>query len=252
VYIMIKAERLELIRSHINADKKVLLSELSTLLNVSEDTVRRDIKELSDQGLLKAVRGGAIAHSPIPRHFRDRQHYDIAHKEIIARKALQFVTDNQVVVFDGGTSVLAVAAAIPPEICFTAITHSFPVATVLEDHPNAKVIFAGGILNKKAFVTMGYETIQTFKNVRADICFLGICSIDINLGITGADYEDCQIKKTLIENSSKIIALTTREKIGTAEPFYISAANTIDTIITDIDPDSREMEIYRSAGIAIL
>lgn len=249
---MIKAERLRLITDHIQKKQSVHLNELSHLLNVSEDTVRRDIKELSDQGLLRAVRGGAVAHSPIPQHYREREHYNVQNKEIIAQKAVQFVKDGQVVVFDGGTSALAVAASIPKDIRFTAVTNSFPVASVLEDHPGADVIFAGGRLNKQSFSTLGYETVETFRSIRADICFLGICSIDISTGVTVRDYEDGQVKKVITETSQQVIALFTQEKIGTAEPYYICAANSIHTMVTDADPFQENLQAFRDAGIRIV
>lgn len=249
---MIKAERQQLIISHISKDQKVLLGDLSTLLNVSEDTVRRDIKELSDQGLLKAVRGGAILNSPIPLHFRDREHYDVSHKKIIAEKALSFIKDGQVVLFDAGTSALAVATHLPKERCITVITNSFPVASVLEDHPNAEVIFIGGRLNKTAFSTFGHEVIQTLNNIRPDICFLGICSIDINMGITGKDYEDAQVKRKMVENAKQVIALSTLEKMGTAEHYHICNISAIDTIITDLDPQHEALVAYTEIGINIV
>ena len=77
---MVKEERLQLILDHLTRDNRVQLSEMSRLLNVSEDTVRRDIKELDVQGLLKAVRGGAITTSSTPQHYRDREKYDVSHK----------------------------------------------------------------------------------------------------------------------------------------------------------------------------
>jgi DeoR/GlpR family transcriptional regulator of sugar metabolism len=249
---MIKAERQQLIISHISKDQKVLLGDLSALLNVSEDTVRRDIKELSDQGLLKAVRGGAILNSPIPIHFRDREHYDVSHKKIIAEKAMRFIKDGQVVLFDSGTSALAVASHIPRERCITVITNSFPVATVLEDHPNVAVIFIGGRLNKTAFCTSGHEVIQTLSTIRPDLCFLGICSIDINLGVTGKDYEDAQVKRKMVEHAKQVIALSTLEKIGTAEHYHICNINAIDTIITDIDPLHEELIAYTELGIEVV
>lgn len=249
---MIKAERQQLIITHISKDQKVLLSDLSTLLNVSEDTVRRDIKELSDQGLVKAVRGGAISHSPIPLHFRDREHYDVSHKQIIAEKALRFIKDGQVVLFDSGTSALAVATHLPKDCKITAITNSFPVAAVLEDHPTAEVIFIGGRLNKTGFSTSGYEAVRALSAIRADICFLGICSIDVDLGLTGIDYEDSQVKRMMVERSKHVIALSTLEKIGTAEHYEICSSSAIDTIITDIDPSHPDLVPYREAGIEII
>ena len=98
---MLKEERFQIILDQLGHEQKVYLGHLSTLLNVSEDTVRRDIKELADQGLLKSVRGGAVPHSPGPHHFRDRIKYDNEQKQIIAKKTLQFLKDGQVVIFDG-------------------------------------------------------------------------------------------------------------------------------------------------------
>lgn len=249
---MIKAERQQIIISHISKDQKVLLGDLSVLLNVSEDTVRRDIKELSDQGLLKAVRGGAILNSPIPRHYRDREHYDVSHKKIIAEKATSLIKDGQVVLFDSGTSALAVASNIPRERCITVITNSFPVASVLEDHPNAEVLFIGGRLNKTAFSTSGHEVIQTLSTIRPDLCFLGICSIDIHLGVTGQDYEDAQVKRKMVENSRQVIALSTLEKMGRAEHYHICNIDAIDIIITDADPMHEELLGFTEIGIKVI
>ncbi|MBB6500186.1 DeoR/GlpR family DNA-binding transcription regulator [Pedobacter cryoconitis] len=248
---MIKAERLQLIIEHIRRERKVLLGDLSTLLEVSEDTVRRDIKELSDQGLLKAVRGGAISHSPIPLHFREREHYDVSHKEIIALKAVKFLKNGQVVLFDSGTSVLAIATHLPRDLQITVITNSFPVASVLEDHPLIEVIFLGGRLNKSSFSTSGFEVIQVIREFRPDVCFLGICSIDLTSGVTGISYEDSQVKKAMVETSKQIIALATLEKLNTTEPYYITSISDIDIIITDTDPDHETLQNYKGIGIKL-
>ena len=249
---MIKEERLQVIIDTLEKDNKVRLDELSQMLNVSEDTVRRDIKELDAQGLLKAVRGGAIAHSPIPHHYRDREKYNQPHKKTIAHKALQYLKDGQVVFFDGGTSVVALAAALPKELKITVVTNSFPVANVLEDHPNAEVIFAGGRLHKAAFTTMGQETIDTFRNVRADICMLGICSLHESMGITSIIYEDAQINKIMIERAEKTIALSTLEKINTVESFYVCPVTDIDVIVTEADPDDDALKAYTKLGLEVV
>ncbi|GAA4315458.1 DeoR/GlpR family DNA-binding transcription regulator [Mucilaginibacter gynuensis] len=249
---MIKEERLQLILGQVSKDGKVLLGNLSQHLNVSEDTVRRDIKELSDRGLLKSVRGGAMAHSPVPHNFRDREKQDISQKKIIASKALSFLKDGQVVIFDGGTSALAIAENLPDDLKITVVTNSFPIASVLEDHPATDVIFAGGRLSKSSFTTTGYETVQAFKNVRADICFLGVCSIDAETGLTTMDYEDAQLKKTMVATSKHIIALSTITKTNTAEAFYVCPITDLDTVITDVSPESEELKVYVEAGIQVL
>lgn len=249
---MVKEERLQLILNQLTKDSRVRLDELSSLLNVSEDTVRRDIKELDSQGFLKAVRGGAIAHSPIPHHYRDREKYDLSQKQIVALKALDFLQDGQVVFFDGGTSVVALAASLPKNLKITVVTNSFPVASVLEDHPNVEVIFAGGRLYKISFTTIGQETLNTFSKIRADICFLGICSIHHTMGITAMDYEDSQVKKMMMDQATKTIALSTLEKTNTVESFYICPATDLDVIITETDPKNAQLKAFKDIGIEIV
>jgi DeoR/GlpR family transcriptional regulator of sugar metabolism len=249
---MVKEERLQIIINTLEKDSKVRLNELSALLNVSEDTVRRDIKELDMQGLLRAVRGGAISRSPIPQHYRDREKYNQQHKQAIANKALQFLKDGQVVFFDGGTSVVALAAALPKDLKITIITNSFPVANILEDHPSAEVIFAGGRLHKTAFTTMGQETIDTFKKVRADVCMLGICSLHHTMGITSIIYEDAQLNNIMINQAQKTIALSALEKINTVEPYYVCPVTDVDVIITETDPDHVTLAPYKHLGIEVV
>lgn len=249
---MLKEERFQLILSQLGKDKKVHLGLLSNLLNVSEDTVRRDIKELADQGLLKPVRGGAVPHAPGPHHFRDRIDYGNEQKKIVAEKALRFLKDDQVVIFDGGTSAMLIAQMLPKDIRLTVVTNSFPIANILEDHEKVEVLFAGGRLMKKSFVTTGNETIRFFKKFRPDICLLGICSIHVDLGVTGPDYEESEVKKAMIESSGEVIALSTIEKLGTAEAYYVCPANQLTTIVTDQPEESEEFLIYKKIGIEIV
>lgn len=248
---MIKAERQDLILEYLIKDKKVLLDQVSKVLKVSEDTIRRDIKELSDKGLLKAVRGGAIQRSSMPLHFKDRQNIDVPHKKIIAEKVLEYIKPGMVLLVDSGTSALAVIANLPKDIALTVVTNSFPVASLLEDHTEIEVLFMGGMLNKISFSTTGYETIQSIRNIRADICLLGVCSIDLNFGVTGDDYEDSLVKRVMIETSKRTIALSTSDKLGKSESFYICAANSLNVIITEADPKSDYLKPYVDAGIEI-
>ncbi|MUV04040.1 DeoR family transcriptional regulator [Flavobacterium rakeshii] len=249
---MIKEERLQIILDQLSKDQKVLLGDLSMLLNVSEDTVRRDIKILSDKGLLQAVRGGAIAHSPIPHHYRARENYNVANKQIIAQKALSFLKDGQIVVFDGGTSALAVAQNLPKDLNITVVTNSFPVAAVIEDHPKAELIFAGGRLFKPSFITRGHETIEVFNNIKSDVCFMGVCALHPEAGLTALNYEDAQVNKVMSKMTSKVIALSTLEKLGTAEPYKVCGIYDIDVIISEASSDNKELSIYREKGVNII
>ena len=110
---MLKEERFRYILNKISEDQKVTLKSLSDDLKVSDHTIRRDLKELTDQGLLKAVRGGAIPHTPTPHHFLDRLTYKTDEKKAIAEKAVKFIRDGQVIVLDGGTTALNISTLLP-------------------------------------------------------------------------------------------------------------------------------------------
>jgi DeoR/GlpR family transcriptional regulator of sugar metabolism len=249
---MLKEERFQVILDKLSADQKVTLKTLSQLLKVSEYTVRRDLKELTDQGLLKAVRGGAVPHSPTPHHFADRLNYKMDEKKIIAEKAVTLLQNGQVVVFDGGTTALAIASIIPKDLQITVVTNSFPVVSVLEYHPNIEVLFTGGRLYKSAFTAIGHDAIRFFKNVRADIYFMGICSLHPTIGVTTINYEESEVKKAIVEVSKQVIALTPHERVNTAEAFFICPIESVDTIITDDEGRDATAKHFKDTAIEIL
>jgi DeoR/GlpR family transcriptional regulator of sugar metabolism len=249
---MLKEERFQYILDKLSEDQKVTLKTLSKELKVSEYTVRRDLKELTDQGLLKAVRGGAVPHSPTPHHFLDRLTYKSNEKKVIAEKAVGLLHNGQVVVFDDGTTALGIASILPPDLQITVVTNSFPVVSVLESHPNIEVLFAGGRLNKSAFASLGHDTIRFFGNIRADIYFMGICSIHPAIGVTTIHYEEAEVKKAIVEVSRQVVALTPHERINTAEAFFICPLSSVDTIITDEEGVATAAESVKDSGITVI
>ena len=249
---MLKQERFQVILAQLGQDQRVRLSELSSILNVSEDTIRRDIRELSDQGLLRAVRGGAVPHAPGPHHFKDRVQYGHEQKKIIADKAIEFLRDGQVVIFDGGTSALLIAGSLPKDIHLTVVTNSFPIASILEEHEHVEVLFAGGRLLKNSFVTIGNDAIHFFRKFRADLCFLGICSIHPDLGVTGPDFEESEVKTAMINSAQKVVALATVEKLGTAEAYRVCETEKLSIIITDHPEELSDIDTYRQMGIVVI
>jgi DeoR/GlpR family transcriptional regulator of sugar metabolism len=249
---MLKEERFQRILDTLSKDQKVTLKSLSRQLNVSDYTVRRDLKELTVQGLLKAVRGGAIPHSPTPHRFADRLNYQSEIKKAIAQKALTLLHAGQVVVFDGGTTAMAIASLVPPDLQITVVTNSFPIVTVLESHPRIDVLFAGGRLHKSAFTSIGHDTIKFFKNVRADLYFMGICSIHPTIGVTTINYEESEVKKAIVEVSKHVVALAPHQRINTAEAFFICPASSVHTIVTDEEGKGTTEKTFKDSGIKVI
>ncbi len=248
---MLKEERCEIILKSLQANKKVLLSDLSKELHVSADTVRRDIKSLSALNLCKEVRGGAIPHAPGPHGFRERENFASRQKQLIAKKAIRFINNGNTIILDGGTSALAVANLLPKDQSLTVITNSFPICNILESRNDIEIFFAGGRLFKGSLITTGHDTLNFYKSIRADVCFLGVCSIDLSLGLTGHYYDESAVKKAMIAASNKVLALTTPEKLNTAEAFHICEIGLLDGIITS-SPENVVMKPYKEAGIMII
>jgi DeoR/GlpR family transcriptional regulator of sugar metabolism len=249
---MLKEERFTLILNKLSEDQKVTLKTLSEDLKVSEYTVRRDLKELSDQGLLKAVRGGAVPRSPTPHLFTERMTYKSDLKRIIAQKALKLLKNDQVVIFDGGTTALTIASILPADLKITVVTNSFPVANVLQNHPVIEVLFSGGRLQKDAFTAIGHDTIRFFNQIRADLYFMGVCSIHPTIGVTTINYEESEVKKAIVEVSKQVVALAPHDRINTAEAFFICPSADVDIIISDDEESDEVKDLFNGTGIMII
>jgi DeoR/GlpR family transcriptional regulator of sugar metabolism len=184
---MLTAERRRSIMQILQRDGKVLATELSKYLHVSEDTIRRDLRELAAADMLQRVHGGALPSSPTTASFTERQQQAPGAKAAIAQAAIGLIRRNQVIILDGGTTPLQVAQHLPHDLRATIITHSPPIALALAEYPEIEVIVIGGKLYKHELVTVGAATAEAFRNIRADLCFLGINSLHPEVGISTLD-----------------------------------------------------------------
>lgn len=249
---MLKEERQSFILEKLKHRKKVLTANLSHALHVSEDTIRRDLKELSDLGHLRKVHGGALASSLNPFSYADRKVYALADKVRIVEKALNLIQPGQVVIMDGGTTNLELAKRLPHDLQATIFTNSLPVAVQLAEHPTIEIIFAGGKLLKSAQATIGQEVIHTFSEIRADLCILGTRSIDLETGITEIDWEEAKVKRAIVAASQKTLSLAISEKLGTYTPYKVADIQQLGTLVTELDPHDALLLPYKRLGIQLL
>ena len=249
---MLKKERQSYILQQVNLHNKVLSSSLSEEINVSEDTIRRDLLELSGEGKLLKVHGGALSRSFGQVHVPTNGVYSQHQKKSIAQKAITLIADGMFVLTGGGTTIVEMARVLPKELKATFVSGS--IAAILEymDHPNIEVILIGDRVSKNSKITVGSEAISKIRQVKADICFLGTNAIDIQSGVTDNDWEVVQLKKAMIESSAKVVCLAIAEKINTYQPIQICPLNKIDILITELNPDDPLLKPYANAGIELL
>ena len=249
---MLKRERQAYILHQVNLHNKVLSTDLSQHINVSDDTIRRDLQELAEAGKLIKVHGGALSPSFHNGIHTSKEVYSYTQKKIIAQKASSLVKDGMFILTGGGTTIIELARALPHHLRATFISGSIPAIFEYMNHPNIDVIAIGDKISKNSKITVGLEAISRIRQLKADLCFLGINAINLDNGVSDNDWEVVQIKKAMIESSQKLVCLTIAEKINSQQPIQVCELKNIDTLITELPPDDPLMQPSVQAGIKVL
>lgn len=249
---MLKKERQAYILHQVHLHNKVLSSALCTEINVSEDTIRRDLQELADEGKIIKVHGGALSHSFNQVSFPINGVYSQNQKKVIAQKAISLISNGMFVLTSGGTTIIEMARSLPPQLKATFISGSIPAILEYMHHPNIEVIMIGDKISKNSKITVGSEAISKIKQMKADICFLGTNAIDVEHGITDNDWEVVQLKKAMIESSKKVVCLSIAEKINTVQPIRVCGVNEIDMLITELPATDEIFKPYLQAGVQVV
>ena len=249
---MLKEERQQLILHKIGTDKKVTLVELGKILNVSYDSVRRDIIELEDRGLLKKVHGGAIAHSYLS--MKSSKGLGIVNTEFvtIAKKALRLIENNKIILMDGGTTNFYIAEQIPKNLEITIITNNPHLATALSEHPKIEIIMLGGLFYKRYQIMIGSKTIKDLEHIQADLYFMGTNSISIESGLAIRHYEESILKQKMMHVSRKTVTCVIEEKINRQENYKVCNFSDLDYLVTSISPTDDLLRGFRNKEVEIL
>jgi len=249
---MLTAERRRSILQALQRDGQVLSSELSKTLQVSEDTIRRDLRELATTGMLQRVHGGALPRSPASASFKERQQQAPGAKAAIAQAAVQLIRQDQVLILDGGTTLLQVAQHLPPDLRATVITHSLPVALALAEYPAIEVIVIGGRLYKQERVTVGAAAVEAYRTIRADLCLLGIGSLHPDVGLSTFEQEEAYVKRAMIASAAEVVALAAAEKLGTIASYIVGPLSDLTHLITERSVSIETLAPYRALGLTIV
>lgn len=250
---MLKEERQKLILERLNSSKKVNFGELGKILNVSYDSIRRDVIELEDKGLLKKVHGGIVANSYF-KALSDNSERFFGSKEleIIVKKAVKLFENNQLVLMDGGITNFHIASQLPQSLVTTIITNSPPLAVRLNENSNITVILLGGHYFKKYQITMGAAVIDQLNSFNPDLYFLGVNGVHIDKGITVRNYEESLLKKKMMQVSKSIVACAFAEKIGHSERYQIAPSAALDYLITNFKPNDQSLNAFAAIPIKIM
>jgi DeoR/GlpR family transcriptional regulator of sugar metabolism len=247
---MLKKERQEFILHQLNLHNKILCADLSNKMGVSYDTIRRDLQELAQQEKIIKVHGGALSKS-FHTAFDREMVYNLEDKHIIAQKTAALVQSGMYILTSGGTSILEFAKSLDPNLNATFFTCSLNAAIEFAHHPGIEVVMIGDKVSKDSMLTTGASAVQTIESVHADLCIMGINSIDTQFGLSENDWEVVQIKKAMIKASKKTICIGISEKLNSQQKIKVANLDEIDILITELDPNDPKLLPFKHQGLTI-
>jgi DeoR/GlpR family transcriptional regulator of sugar metabolism len=249
---MLAEERRRVILDRLRIDGRVVATHLGLELGVSHDTIRRDLQELEADGLLQRVHGGALGPSATARSYAFRQHEAPAAKRRLANAAIGLLRSGQVIVLGGGTTIVQVAVAIPDELAAEVFTNSPPVAIELAPRPQLEVHLLGGRTDPERLLTLGSEPVQALRDLRADVCVISAHALDAEGGVRVCTLDEAQVLRAMIAASADVVALVTKEKLGTTAPYRVAPISELTHLVTEAVVSQETLDPYVAHGITVV
>ncbi|TBR38862.1 MULTISPECIES: DeoR/GlpR family DNA-binding transcription regulator [Dyella] len=230
-------ERQRLIIERLRQRGRVVAVELAREFDVSEDSIRRDLRELAAQGLCKRVYGGALPLSAAVAPLKERRQENVMRKQALARKAATLVRAGQILMIDAGTTNSAIAAALPDHLDLTVVTNAPDIAQVLMEREGFEILLIGGRIDPRVGATVGAQALQEIEQIRADICFPGACAMDAESGLWGFDSEETRLKRAMVRACGETVVVVTSDKINTVATYRIAETADVQHIVVEGDTD---------------
>lgn len=232
---------------------KLLVPELCEVFDVSPATIRNDLRELEEKGLLKRTHGGAICTSKTSFELNTYQKKirNFKEKKAIAQQAISLIEDGDTIALDTGTTTLQLAKLLSSRKDITVILNDIEIASYLEQLPNIDIILIGGSIRKGFSCTVGPIAIESMRGLYVDKAFMATNGISVKSGITTPSLEQAQIKREMINLASEIIVLCDSSKVGINSFVQVRPIESIDRIIIDEGIDKHHLDKFIDAGISV-
>jgi len=252
---LLKAERERKILQEIRAKKIVRVSELSRIFGVVENTLRRDLNSLQEQGLIRKVHGGAMSaemRGADDFPFTDKVIKLKAEKERIGLYVSKLIGEDETIALDAGTTTLEIAKQITNISGLTVLTNSIPVILALEEKTEVSVISPSGMLRRVSRSLLGGEAEEFLRSVHVSKAFLSAGGLTLDKGVQNPNITEIPFKKRLIESATEVILVITHDKIGHPSFAQICPLEVIDRIVTDDAADRKYIEKIKERGIDVI
>ncbi|WP_426517406.1 DeoR/GlpR family DNA-binding transcription regulator [Diaminobutyricibacter sp. McL0618] len=228
------------------------VNEMARLLGVSTSTVRRDLNELQDRGLIERIHGGAgpLTDDLEPlRPVREVAYAD--EKQRIGRAAAALIVDNSTVLITGGTTTEAMLPFLGTIHGLTVVTNSLTVVNRLAQYPDIEIIVLGGLLRRQEMSLLGHLTVAGLAEFGIDQAFSGAFGIDPEIGVTGTNLTETQTDRSLASSARELIMLADHSKLTQRGPARLVPTSAITTVIVDDGAEPETLEKFRAAGVTV-
>lgn len=232
--------------------ERVTVAELARDTGCSEMTIRRDLDQLAEQGVLRRVRGGAVSlvlrGETMPFAVREREGAEA--KQRIAAEVDALLTDGESLILDSGTTGLAIARALAHRR-LTVIPLDLHSATVLGGAPDVCLLVPGGQTTPGMLALTGHLTETSLRSLRVDTTVLGVCGLSVEHGVTAHDLVEVPVKQAAIAAAQRVVAVCTGAKFGRTGLGHVCPATTLDIVITDTDAPPEALARLRDLGVDV-
>ena len=249
---MLAAERKDLLVARLRREGKLVARDLAAEFGVSEDSVRRDLRDLAAAGICQRVHGGALPASPAIGSHAKRSGIVPESKRRVGARAAALIIPGNTVILDGGTTGLAVAAALRPDLAVTVITHSPVTAAALTDHPAADVIILGGRLHKRSSCACGAAAAEAACGITADLFLLVVAGVHPKAGLTADDPDEAAIRRILVGRAADTYVVASIEKLGTVAPYTVVGLSEVAGLVTDAPAGHPVVRQFGDLGVSII
>jgi DeoR/GlpR family transcriptional regulator of sugar metabolism len=248
---MLTSQRKMLLLARLAAEGQLVAKALALELGTSEDTIRRDLRELAAEGKLQRVHGGALPASAAMGDLAVREQVSVADKVALGRFGASLIRPGQVVILDGGTTAMQVARHLAPGLRATIVTHSPPVAVELAQHPGIEILVLGGKLFRHSMVHVGASVIDAASRLRADLFFLGVTGVHPEAGLSTGDAEEAAVKRALHARAAETVVLASPEKLLAASPFVVAPLSELSLLVVARATSARVTRALRAGGVDV-
>lgn len=234
------------------ADGRISVEALSDRFDVTPQTIRKDVNDLCDRGLLHRVHGGAVLTSGVANFGYEARHELAApEKRRIGREAALLIPDNCSLLINIGTTTEQVAMALAGKRDLMVITNNINVVNILRGNPGADVVVAGGVVRRTDGGIVGEAAVDFIRQFKVDFAIIGASAIDEDGSLFDFDYREVKVAQAIIENARHSILVADSMKYERSAPVRIGHISQLGTFVTDRPPPDRITQICRDNEVRI-